>query len=66
MFCEFGYVIIGATVTNGMAYIVSTTAGGIAPVSDYSGYSGAFQQHLGYGVGTTILAVDPFTTGSTN
>jgi hypothetical protein len=61
-----GYVIIGATVTNGMAYIVSATAGGIAPVGDFSGYSGATQQHLGYGVGTTILDVRPYATGATN
>lgn len=61
-----GPVIIGATVANGMAYIVSTTAGGIAPVSDFAGYTGAFEQHLGYGVGTTIIDVKPHTTGATN
>lgn len=34
-----GAVDLGATLTVGAAYIVSETAGGIAPATDYAGYS---------------------------
>lgn len=61
-----GDVIIGATTTNGVPYIVSTTAGGIAPASDFSGYSGSYLQHIGYAISSTVIRLNFFTTGATN
>lgn len=61
-----GPIIIGAAVTNGVPYIVSTTAGGIAPASDFAGYTGSWQQHLGYAISATVIDVKPLTTGATN
>lgn len=60
-----GPMIMGATVANGMAYIASETAGGIAPVSDWSGMTTAKEFHLGYGISTTQIYVKPLVTGAT-
>lgn len=59
-----GQIIIGATVTNGLGYGVSATAGGIAPDSDFAGTTGGFQRHLGHGIGTTKIDIRPKTTGA--
>jgi hypothetical protein len=61
-----GPIDVGATLTVGVPYIVSTTAGGIAPASDFSGYSGAFQTHLGYATATSTIYLKPYVTGAAN
>lgn len=49
-------VVIGATLTVGQVYGLSTTAGGIAPVSDLVGYgSGVHTRLIGQAKTTTIL-----------
>ncbi len=63
---ESGPIDVGATLTVGVPYIVSTTAGGIAPASDFSGYSGSFLQHLGYATSTSTLDLRPYATGAAN
>lgn len=51
-----GELILGAGVTTeGVVYVVSTTAGGIAPVADLG--SGDFVTVIGVGTGTDRLAV---------
>lgn len=59
-----GPITIGATVTNGLGYGVSATAGGIAPDSDFAGTSGGFQRHLGHAISTTKIDIRPKTTGA--
>lgn len=63
---ESGPVDVGATLTVGVPYIVSTTAGGIAPASDFAGYTGSFLQHLGYATATGTLILRPYATGAAN
>lgn len=64
--CEGGPMDLGATLTVGVPYIVSTTAGGIAPASDFAGYSGSFLTHLGYATATGTIYLKPYVTGATN
>lgn len=63
--CEGGPIDVGATLTAGTAYILSETAGGIAPAADFSGYTSATQVHIGYASATDQLEVKPFATGAT-
>lgn len=61
---EYGPIDLGTTLTVGVPVIVSTTAGGIAPVTDWSGYSTSFQYHLGYATAADTLFVRPYKTGA--
>lgn len=63
---ERGPMDLGATLTVGVPYIVSTTAGGIAPASDFSGYSGSWLTHLGYATAANSIDIRPFVTGASN
>lgn len=60
-----GPITIGATVTKGLGYGVSATAGGVAPDSDFASTTGGFQRHLGHAISTTVIYVKPKTTGAT-
>lgn len=48
-----GLIAIGATVTAGMVYVVSPTAGGICPITDLT--SGDYVWEVGIGASTTEL-----------
>lgn len=63
---EGGAMDLGATLTVGVPYIVSTTAGGIAPASDFSGYSSSYLTHLGYATSTSSIDIRPLVTGAAN
>jgi hypothetical protein len=56
-----GSITIGATVATGVAYYVSTTAGGICLESDLS--TGDFPHFLGFATSTTVIALDPKACG---
>jgi hypothetical protein len=63
---EYGYgdgtLTIGGTgVTIGQVYVISTTAGGIAPYSDLA--SGDFPTYLGVGASTSTIACQPHSPG---
>lgn len=69
-----GYIVVaekgpielgGVTMTVGVAYGVSATAGGIAPDSDFSGYTSATQCILGVATAAGVLNLDPYLTGAT-
>lgn len=60
-----GPIIMGATVANGMAYIASETAGGIAPVSDFSAMTTVKEFVFGFGISTAQIYVDPSVPGAT-
>lgn len=62
---EKGPVELGTTMTVGVAYGVSTTAGGIAPDTDFNGYSSATQCQIGVATAAGVIEVDPFVTGAT-
>lgn len=62
---EKGLVELGTTMTVGLAYGVSATAGGIAPDSDFSGYTSATQCQIGVATAAGVLNVAPFLTGAT-
>lgn len=51
-----GPVTIGATVTRGVAYYLSGTAGGICPVADVA--SGDYTAIIGIATSSTVLMVD--------
>ena len=51
-----GQITIGGTVVVGTVYVVSITAGGVAPLADIA--SGDFVTVLGIGVTTAIIALD--------
>ena len=51
-----GRITIGGTVVVGTVYVVSITAGGVAPLADIA--SGDFVTVLGIGVTTAIIALD--------
>lgn len=53
-----GPITIGATMTVGETYVVSTTAGGIAPLSDLA--SGDFTTHIGIATTAAVLQVKFF------
>lgn len=63
--CESGPIDLGATLTAGTAYVLSETAGGIAPAADFAGYTSATQVHIGYASASDQLEVKPFQTGAT-
>lgn len=63
---ESGPMDLGATLTVGVPYVVSTTAGGIAPASDFAGYTGAFLTHLGYATAADSIDIRPHVTGASN
>lgn len=52
-----GPVIAGASLTVGTVYIVSTTPGGIAPITDFGGYSNSYCTILGQATSTTVLDI---------
>lgn len=56
-----GNITIGATVAVGVAYYVSTTAGGICLESDLS--TGDFPHFLGFATSTTVIALNPRACG---
>lgn len=56
-----GNITIGATVAVGVAYYVSTTAGGICLESDLT--TGDFPHFLGFATSTTVIALDPKACG---
>jgi hypothetical protein len=64
--CTGGPMDLGATLTVGVPYIVSTTAGGIAPAPDFSGYSSSFLTHLGYATATSTIYIKAYVTGAAN
>jgi len=51
-----GPMVIGATVTDGMNYVLSSTTGAIAPVADLG--SSDYIVSLGHAISTTVLHVD--------
>lgn len=51
-----GDITIGATVTKGVAYYLSKTAGGIAPVADIT--TGAYTAILGIATSATVLSIN--------
>jgi hypothetical protein len=56
-----GSITIGATVATGVAYYVSTTAGGICLESDLS--TGDFPHFLGFATSTTVIDLNPKACG---
>lgn len=58
-----GTVTIGATLTAGVAYYLSATAGGICPVADLT--SGMNPSFLGIASSTTVLKVNITASGAT-
>jgi len=58
-----GTITIGGTMTQGKAYYVSNTAGGICPESDLG--SGDYVSLIGFATSTTVLSVDFKNTGIT-
>lgn len=58
-----GEITIGATLTQGVAYYLSATAGGICPVADLS--TGMQSQVIGIAKSTTVLALSFATAGVT-
>ena len=61
-----GKIDLGATLTVGVPYVVSDTAGAIAPASDFSGFTDAYVTHLGYATATDTLDLQPLFTGANN
>ena len=51
-----GSIVTGATMTSGLAYYLSKTAGGIAPVADIA--AGGYSVFLGITTSTTALKVN--------
>lgn len=56
-----GPITIGGTVVVGKTYIVSATAGGIAPESDSA--SGMYKTILGVGISATQIQLQPLVSG---
>lgn len=56
-----GLITIGATLTAGLAYYLSKTAGGICPVADIA--SGGYATVLGIATSTTVLKVQILESG---
>lgn len=57
-----GPVTIGATLTAGVAYYLSGTAGGICPVADLT--TGMYPEIMGIATSTTVLNVDMQPSGA--
>lgn len=51
-----GQITVGATMTAGVVYYLSGTAGGIRPVADNT--TGDYPQVLGMAISTTVLQID--------
>lgn len=60
--CTEGYVDLGATLTVGETYVVSTTAGAIAPIGDLG--SGDFTTVLGVATAADTLNVNIYVSGT--
>jgi hypothetical protein len=58
---ESGPLTVGATMTAGVAYYLSDTAGGICPVADLA--TGEYPSVLGIATSTTVLNVNIQTSG---
>lgn len=58
---KLGPIVIGATLVQGAAYVVSATAGGICPQADLG--EGDVICHAGYAVSTSVFYVKPVNTG---
>lgn len=56
-----GKITMGATMTAGVAYYLSATAGGICPVADLS--TGMYPGFIGIAISTTVLEVNPTYSG---
>lgn len=56
-----GEITIGATIAAAETYILSATAGGIAPVADLA--SSSYLTRIGYGKTTAIMVLDIRATG---
>ena len=56
-----GPLAIGATVTRGVGYYLSPTAGGVAPVADI--ITGAYPTFLGFATSATVINVQPVAAG---
>ena len=59
--CTEGYVDLGATLTVGETYVVSTTAGGIAPIADLG--SGDYTTILGVATAADTLELNIYVSG---
>lgn len=57
VFATDGLINLGATLTVGMVYVVSTTAGGIAPYADLG--SGDYVNYLGIATTAALLDLQP-------
>lgn len=60
-YCTLGNVVFGSIITQGEIYILSDTAGGIAPVADQG--ASEFVTIIGVGVNATTMRVRPWATG---
>lgn len=58
---KYGLITIGATMTAGVAYYLSDTAGGICPVADLT--VGEYPSFLGIATSTTVLNFNPTPSG---
>lgn len=56
-----GPIIIGATVALATTYIVSATAGGVAPIADLA--SSSYNSIIGTAISTTVIQVAPNVSG---
>jgi hypothetical protein len=62
LFCTSGSYLAGATLTVGETYVVSATAGGIAPVADVT--TGWYVTILGVASSSSTLALGIFRSGT--
>lgn len=56
-----GQIAIGATVTVGTIYVLSATAGGIAPVTDLA--SGHYTSIVGVGLTSSVIGLNIYNSG---
>lgn len=61
LFAVGGHVNLGATLTVGQVYVVSTNVGGIAPYSDLG--TGHYVTILGIGITSALLKINPNVSG---
>lgn len=62
---EEGEIDLGTTLSPGRPVILSTTAGGVAPVADWDGYSAdVYQCHIGYATAADTLDIRIRVTGA--
>lgn len=62
LFCTAGNYLAGATLTVGETYVVSATAGGIAPIADVT--TGWYVTILGVASSSSILQLNVFRSGT--